>query len=353
MLNTFHNNEEHSPSFPVIQSLLSPEALMTEVLSDYDIGYLVDCKLLSHNLNDTYLVATSDCRYILRVSQASRPAGRTWRSSTDILYELDLLLHLSHRGVSVSTPLVRKDGTFLSVLQAPEGPRPVVLFTYAPGEPVTPPKQHPSLSRLYGRAVAGIHTSASDFTSPHPRFQLDLAFLLDASLQTIQPLLAHRADDWNYLVRLADILRERITLLPAQSLDYGVCHGDAQGGNAHLSRERGLTFFDFDVCGQGWRAYDLAVFYWGAALGKSRLGWNEEQVEQVWRAYLEGYLERRSLSEFDLQAIPLLVAVRHFWFLGLNTANWDYWGAGTVDDKFFDRELAFLREWVNQRIELS
>lgn len=351
MLNTFHNNEELSSTFPVIQSLLSPQALMTEVLSDYDIGQPVDCKLLSHNLNDTYLVSTRDRRYILRVSQAPRPGGRTWRSSSDILYELDLLLHLNHKEVPVSTPLVRKDGTFLRVLQAPEGPRPVVLFTYASGDPITPPKQHPALSRLYGCAVAEIHTAASDFVSPHSRFQLDLAFLLDTSLQTIQPVLAQRANDWNYLLHLADTLKERITSLPAQSLDYGVCHGDAQGGNAHLSKEKRLTFFDFDVCGQGWRAYDLAVFYWGAALGKSRLGWNDEQVEQVWRAYLEGYLERRSLSNIDLQAIPLFVAVRHFWFLGLNTANWDYWGWSAVDDRFFDRELAFLREWVRQRID--
>jgi hypothetical protein len=65
MLNTFHKNEEPFSPFPVIQSLHSPQALVTEVLSGYDIGYPVDCKLLSHNLNDTYLVSVGERCYIL------------------------------------------------------------------------------------------------------------------------------------------------------------------------------------------------------------------------------------------------------------------------------------------------
>lgn len=113
-----------------------------------------------------------------------------------------------------------------------------------------------------------------------------------------------------------------------------------------IASEQTLTFFDFDVCGQGWRAYDLAVFYWGAAMGKSRLGWSDEQVERLWEAYLEGYLERRSLGESDLQAIPLFMVLRHFWFLGVQTANWDYWGLNEVNDQALDQELSFLRAWA-------
>jgi len=350
---TFHKDEEPSICFPVIQSLLSTTTLMSVVLTDYDIGHLIDCKLLSHNLNDTYLVYTTDHKYILRIYQAPRPAGRTWRSESDILYELDLLLHLNRKGISVSIPLARKDGTFIRTIHAPEGPRVAVLFTYAPGESLTPPKQNSASSTLYGHAIADMHAAADDFASPHPRFQLDLAFLLDTSLQTIQPVLAHSVDDWSYLLQLAHTLKERIALLPAQALDMGACHGDAQGGNANISGEHTLTFFDFDVSGRGWRAYDLAVFYWSAALGKYRLGRNDEQVERLWAAYLAGYLERRPLSDLDIQAVPLFVAARHFWFLGLHTANWDYWGWSEIDDRFFDRELAFLREWVTQRIERS
>lgn len=344
-------NKGLAGDFPVIQSLLSPQALVKEVLGGYELRGPVTCKLLSHNLNDTYLVSAAESRYILRVSQAPRHAGRTWRSAFEILYELDLLRHLSRKGIAVATPCAKKNGTILSPLQAPEGPRVAVLFTYAPGTPVTPSRQTPELSAIYGRSMAEIHTAADDFSSAHPRFQLDQAFLLDIPLQTIRPHLVHRPDDWRYLLQLANFLKERLVYFSSQALDRGTCHGDAQGGNAALSEAGKLTFFDFDVCGIGWRAYDLAVFYWSMALGKIRLGWDEQQIERLWNTYLEGYLSRRTLSELDMQAIPLFVLFRHFWFLGIHTANWDYWGADEVDDRFFDRELAFLREWIAQHIE--
>lgn len=350
MPDTSQKEENSSAPFPVMQSLLSPQAVMAEVLSEYALGDLVACHLLSHNLNDTYLVSTNERRYILRVSQAPRPTGRTWRSASEMRYELDVLLHLKRKGISVPAPLPRRDGTLLRTLNAPEGPRVSVLFPYAAGEPLAPSKQTPLMSALYGRTIAEIHHATDDFASPHPRFALDLTFLLEIPLKAIQPLLAHHSADWNDLLQLAHTLKERLARLPGERLDRGVCHGDAQGGNAMLSGERRLTFFDFDVCGTGWRAYDLAVFYWGMASGKSRCGWKDEQVERLWSAYLEAYLERRTLSELDLQAIPLFVMLREFWFLGLQTANWDYWGWQEVNDVFFDAELAFLREWVAQRL---
>ena len=339
---------QRSGAFPVLQSLLSTRALVEEVLVDYDIGSGVECRLLVHNLNDTYVVSTDAGRYILRVYQAPRASGRSWRTEADVHYELDLLLHLKRKGFAVSTPLARRDGTLLRVLPAPEGPRPAVLFTYIDGEPVTPPRQHASLSRLYGRSVAEMHAASNDFASPHARLRLDLDFLLDIPLRTMQPLLTQRADDWTFLQGLAESVRDH---LPAQGLEQGVCHGDAQGGNACLSAEGTLTFFDFDVCGYGWRAYDLAVFRWGAALGKSRLGWHDEQIAQVWTAYLAGYQERRTLAAPELKAIPWFVVARHFWFLGLTAANWDYWGLHEVDDDFWERELAFLREWEARELQ--
>jgi len=226
-----------------------------------------------------------------------------------------------------------------------------MLSTYAPGENIGPSKQHPLLSTLYGQAVAEIHAATDDFESAHSYISHDFAFFLDTPLQTIQPFLMHRQEDWHYLVRLADFLKECIEALPMQELDMGVCHGDAQGGNVNMTAENMLTFFDFEFCGRYWRAYDLAGFYWGAALGKSRLGWSDEKIEGLWMAYLEGYLQRRRLSAINLQAIPLFVALRHIWFLGIYTANWDYWGCGEVDDRFFDRELTFLREWVIQKVD--
>lgn len=115
----------------------------------------------------------------------------------------------------------------------------------------------------------------------------------------------------------------------------------------------GLPDDESDVCGFGWRAYDLAVFSWGAALSKDRLGKSDEDIEKLWTAFLHGYLERRHLSEVDIQAIPVFVAIRHIWFLGIHPGNWDNWGYSEVDDRFLDRELAFLHKQVSWWTDIS
>jgi Ser/Thr protein kinase RdoA (MazF antagonist) len=336
--------------FPVTHSLLSPDALGRHVQAAYALGEVHACILVQHNLNDTYLVDAATGRYVLRASQAERASGTSsWRTREDLLFELDVLEHLARKGVPVATPLVQRDGTRVWAVQAPEGDRHLTLFTYAPGEPVTPSTQTEPLARGYGAAVAALHVATGDLSSPHPRFALDLDFLLAKPLKVVQPYLAHRPDDWRFLRALEAVLAEQLASLQARGLDRGVCHGDAQGGNAHVTPDGTLTFFDFDVCGTGWRAYDIAVFFWGAALGKVRLGWDAQTVARLCAAYLSGYLERRPLGAADQEAIAPCVLLRQCWYLGLEAGNWDSWGIAEAQrEAFFDRELRFMREWASE-----
>jgi Ser/Thr protein kinase RdoA (MazF antagonist) len=119
----------------------------------------------------------------------------------------------------------------------------------------------------------------------------------------------------SYLHRLAAWLRRRIARLAARGLDWGFCHGDAFGGNCVLDGEVAtgtLTHFDFDDCGPGWRAYDLAAYRWilawraGGAAGRR------------WRECLRGYRAVRPLAAADVAAVPLFVAARELWVLGQN-----------------------------------
>src|SRR5262245_57595821 len=100
---------------PVTHSTLSVQALIDDVLSDYDIDAPTECKLLNRGLNDTYLVRTYATNYILRVYRSG------WRTLSEILYELEALLHLKRAGIAVSIPLPRKDGHLINTVTAPEG----------------------------------------------------------------------------------------------------------------------------------------------------------------------------------------------------------------------------------------
>jgi Ser/Thr protein kinase RdoA (MazF antagonist) len=118
----------------------------------------------------------------------------------------------------------------------------------------------PSSAEALGRALARMHSAADDFTSIHRRSPLDLDHLIQEPLRRAQSFVAHRPDEWTYLVRLGETLSERIAALASAGLDWGPCHGDATERNAHLADDGAATLYDFDSGGPGWRAYDLATF---------------------------------------------------------------------------------------------
>lgn len=324
-------DDSSSPAlFPVIYSIPSATALQSELLPHYDLGDQVTCTFLTSGVNDTYLVQTSIEKYVLRIYRAG------WRALSDVLYEIDVLEHLNRKGVSVSSPIAQRDGSFVSTIQAPEGPRLVVLFTYAPGRPL---ERHDATDSYYhGKAVATMHNALDTFTSSHHRAPLDLTYLIDQSLQAIQSLHLCSSADWSYLQELTERLRTQIQRFAEQGLDWGACHGDCHMLNGHSSEDHTITLFDFDCCAMGWRAYDLAILWWCEGFYKMDPG------DVLWQAFLKGYTELRSVSETDLASIPTFVAIREIWHTAL--CAWLQPASGVQGlEKNLQRTIRLLQDW--------
>ena len=316
-----------SSPFRVSYSTLATEALSVWLETGYRIGAVAACRLLHRGLNDSYLVETAGGRYVLRVYRSG------WRSPDEIAYEIAALEHLGAKGIALALPVSRRDGAVVDWLAAPEGSRAAVLFTHAPGRELDGSTED---SRRYGRAVASVHRATDDFEPGYARFSLDLGHLLTEPMAAIRPFLCHRPADLDFLETFTSALARRIAALPAGQMDRGFCHGDFHGDNAYID-ERAVTLFDFDCCGPGWRAYDIAVFRW-------RWG-DDEKGNGRWAAFLEGYRSLRPISETDLAAVPLFVAARAIWLRGLHAANTANWGRSWLNDAYWDRLLKGLREW--------
>lgn len=127
------NRSVTATTFPVLASVLSPDALATEICRAYAIGDSAACTLLRAYVNDVYALNTPSAKYIIKVYRAN------WRTESEILYELDLLFHLHRSGVGVSLPMAKKDGRLLHSVLAPEGQRLVVLYQCAEGDKPRPP----------------------------------------------------------------------------------------------------------------------------------------------------------------------------------------------------------------------
>jgi Ser/Thr protein kinase RdoA (MazF antagonist) len=320
---------------PAVRSVLSPQALLAEALPAYELGEPLSCELLHCGLNDSYRVRTPRGPYLLRVYRAG------WRMLSDIAYELEALVHLARRGVGVALPVARYDGSFVQTLQAAEGARSAVLFAFAPGAPLalTGPDATAHASR-FGGAAAALHAATDDFRSLQPRFVLDEEQLLEQPLAALLPFLAQRAAERDRLLHIAATLRERLSAVAREPLDTGFCHGDLHDGNARITEELALTLFDFDCCGRGWRAYDLAVFRWSLA----GLGLAPATRGALWEAFLAGYQARRPLGRSDLAAVPLFLVLRQIWYLGLEASFAPERGSRHVDEQLA-RELPFLWRW--------
>ncbi len=323
--------------FPTTHSTLSVKALLSEVLQGYDLPTITALKFLNIGLNDTYVArAEDDQKYILRIYRTP------WRTLPEVSYEIDALNHLHRRGVAIARPILRKDGKFTCALSAIEGTRYAVLFTYAPGRPIAYEEEDKGKMFHYGKLVATIHSSTQDFSSVHNRFSIDLEHLLDAPLRSIAPMLAHRKGDWHYLQQIADTIRHRFAALPSNDLEEGFCHGDFHPGNVHFVNDETAMVFDFDGCGWGWRAYDVAVFRWSARL--------REKETLCWEPFLRGYQAVRAIADVDLRAIPLFIGIRHFFLLGVHTGNGQDWGFGWMNEKYFDEAIAFFKAWEAEHL---
>jgi Ser/Thr protein kinase RdoA (MazF antagonist) len=304
-----------------------------EITRRYDLGPIAECVLVHQSFNYVYLIVTPVGRFVLRVS------GARSQTASGISYEVELLRHLAGRGVLVARPVATREGAFVWNIAAPEGPRTAVLFTYAPGE--HPGKPFPS--KAFGQTAATLHEALHDFVSPQPQTGLDWRYLVDEPVGAVQSFVGHRPTVGNYLMRVATALRHRLDEL-AKDLEVGACHGDLHGRNAHVAPDGTITLFDFECCGPGWRAYELAVFRW----------WQHftTQPEEYWTSYLAAYQERRRLGQTDLAAIPLFVAVRHIRLLGAGVWLADR-GLWRPDDQHFDRRLTSLAGWLAEHDDLG
>jgi Ser/Thr protein kinase RdoA (MazF antagonist) len=319
--------------FPVTDSNLCPDALVERVLSQYDLGAVTRCRLHHRGLNDTYKVECGqDHTYFLRIYRAG------WRSRDEIDAEIAILLHLAQRQVKVSAPVRRTDAEILTPLDCAEGRRWAALFESAPGKEVDRKAYTDELAAAYGEAVAAIHSAADSFEGRRLRPALDLMELFERPLRLVTSTIAHRCEDVAYIDRLGTRLRSRIQDMAG--LELGFCHGDFHGGNS-CEQDKSFTFYDFDCCGWGYRAYDLAVFPWAFAIAES----GTQRIEAMGRAFLQGYAQWRRLAAIDVDAIPVFVAIRQIWLMGLHIGLGDRFGWGWLNDGYFDRYLKILRDW--------
>ena len=299
-------------SFPAVYSTLSPHALVDLVLNNYDLGYVDKCLLWNRGLSDIYIVESAQKSYILRISH------HHWRSRQDIDFELKLLDFLHQRKLPVAYPIPTVDNTLFVTIPALEGDRYAALFVYAEGS-VPIGDLSPTQSQILGQTLGKLHDTGLDFTYQAPGKALTLEYLLNRSVRAIAPFLQECDRDLDYLQGKAREIEAQLADLP-------------QSRTKIYSQ---INLFDFDQCGYGWRAFDVAKFLQvslSAGLGR-----------RVRDAFFEGYQAVQSLSERELNCLQALTQTAHIWAWAINIEGAAVHCLSRLDRSYFKKRLEHLR----------
>lgn len=299
-------------------SLISNNSIM-KILENYCID-VIQCQFLARGLNDSYIIRTEKESFIFRVYRSR------WRDKEATLFELDAIIHLYEKSFKASCPIEKKNGDLLCEIQAPEGLRYGVLFSFAEGER---PQINEENSLVIGATLGELHRLTGDVEINCERgFKRDTDHLLDEPAAIISPVVERYLGE-EAVKTLEIVVENSKSDLAELDLETGFCHGDFHNHNMHIHNGE-IEMFDFDCCAIGFRAYDIAVTWWN-------LKNNYKNLEaKCWDAFLEGYLNERKLAVDEFKSLPLFITARRIWLMGMMLKNEDVWGTNWINARTLD-----------------
>ena len=273
-------------------------AFATELLKDYGIhGAKVSC--INFEFNATFAVESeSGAKYALRININST------RTVENMKGEIEWVRHLNRTsGIHTPTPIATvKDNYIVSALHADSGQTLYgVMYSWLEGEELG---DEPTLSQLHevGRAIATLHQESTDF-----------ALSADAALPTFNDFFwgtedflfsdkSVLSDTDRALIQQAHDLIMQFTNDLYQNSKVHIIHADMHGWNLMWNEDQ-LSVFDFDDCGYGVEAQDLAVTLYYL-----------DTPEQD-QALLNGYKSVRPLPTYSANAMKALLLQRRLLLL--------------------------------------
>ena len=273
-------------------------AFATELLKEYGIhGAKVSC--INFEFNATFAVESeSGAKYALRININST------RTVENMKGEIEWVRHLNRTsGIHTPTPIATvKDNYIVSALHADSGQTLYgLMYSWLEGEELG---DEPTLSQLHevGRAMATLHQESTDF-----------ALSADAALPTFNDFFwgtedflfsdkSVLSDTDRALIQQAHDLIMQFTNDLYQNSKVHIIHADMHGWNLMWNEDQ-LSVFDFDDCGYGVEAQDLAVTLYYLD--------TPEQDE----ALLNGYKSVRPLPTYSANAMKALLLQRRLLLL--------------------------------------
>jgi Ser/Thr protein kinase RdoA (MazF antagonist) len=323
----FYFDPMNSLVFPVIDSTLSAAHLGAWITDRFHLPD-VRCSLIKTTMNHSYLVRTHEEQYILRVY------NQRYRRPAQVQQELSFLSSLKGK-VNVSLPVPDTEGTLLHELQAPEGTRCAVLFSFAEGR-----KQRyltPELNYSIGAEVGRLHLWTQNKSID--RTQYDISRLVEWAYQEAVKYIPAEPEEMQWFKGRAAVLSE---LFDRHPLRTGVVHLDIWYDNMTIGDDGRITLIDFDNCGNGWLILDIGYYLMQLYHTEP----DKSAYEQKKTSFIEGYRSVTPVSDQELELVPYAGLAIWLYYLGLQAERFDYFANFFLSENYAKMYIGMVRGWM-------
>jgi Ser/Thr protein kinase RdoA (MazF antagonist)/uncharacterized protein YkwD len=230
-----------------------------------------------------------------------------FHSGAQISSELDWLAALNvETKLIIPNPIRKRNGEWVETVNIPDldEPRHCVVFKYIPGNTIEM-EATPEHLEVVGAVVGLLHKHGARFNQPRGfvRQHWDLEGLKGGNLDvSARQAYAALTEHEHEIVEDAEkLVAEAMEKIGRNDQTYGLIHGDLHL-KSFLFHEGKPLVLDFDTCGYGYYAYDLAVPIWNL--------FHRDDFASLRAALLKGYRRVRPLSQEEEAMLIHFVAGR-------------------------------------------
>ncbi len=319
--------------FPVSDSTLSPVHVAAFVKDAFCFKDNVTARILKTGISHTYLINTGTDKYIFRIYSLN------WRTQNEIAEEIRLLNLLKENGLPVSYAIADVNGSYIQQLNAPEGLRYAVLFSFAKGIKMLnmPVELHYNL----GQIMAGIHSKTQNLSLQRVTYTPEV--LLINSFEKLKEFLDDSTDEMIYMHSLQKFLYKTLTVEQMNDLRKGVVHLDIWFDNISIDKNE-VTIFDFDFCGNGWLLLDIAYYILQVFSTEK----DEKEYNLKKESFLQGYESIMPIPLKEKNLIPAAALSLYFFYLGIQCSRYDNWSNNFLNEIYLKRFINLLiKKWAD------
>lgn len=318
-------------NFPVTASTLSEKDLGKFIIETYNLDETSHCQLFRTGVNHTYFISNALSKYAIRVYCYN------WRTRREIEEELKLLNLLKEENLSVSFPIADKNGDFIQEINAPEGVRYVVLFSFAEGDKIR--FMDGKTCFEIGALMAKIHNTTVNKRLERVDFNRDI--LIKKSYEDLNIYFNDELDAMKLAKEMGNQISIKFQEFPFSKSQTGIVHLDIWYDNFSVSKENDITIFDFDNCGNGPFILDIGYFCKQLFFIEA----DKKQYELKKASFLKGYQKHRNLSHEELQVLPEAGAAIFLYYLGVQAQRFD-WSNIFLTENYLNMFVGRIHSWI-------